>query len=364
MRVLDEGVLADITLGSAVLGGGGGGDPYIGMLLARAAIRQYGPVPMVALADVPNAARLAFVAAVGAPGVLIEKIPRPSDAVRALTMLERYLGYEFTHIAPIEAGGLNAVTPIAPAAIKGLPVIDADGMGRAFPGLDMVTPTLYGGRATPMTFADEHGNGIVLETLTNDWSEVIGRAATVASGAIQFFASYPMSGAQAKAWLVDGTLTRAARLGALIRRARAGHRSPVDAILAEEGGIRLIEGKVASVERRTAGGFTLGEVTIDGTGSDQGTTATVLFQNEYLVARRGDRVVGTTPDIIMTLEAEAGEPVPAEELRYGYRVAAIVIPGPAQWRTPAGIALTGPIHFGYDIPYVPIGGQEGRRGTA
>lgn len=360
MFLLDEGLLGDITLGSTILGGGGGGDPYLGMLLARAAIREHGPVPMVALSELADDARVAFVAAVGAPGVLIEKIPRPQDAVRALDMLERYLGYEFTHVAPIEAGGLNAVMPIAPAALKGIPIIDADGMGRAFPGLDMVTPTLFGGRATPMTFADEHGNGLILETATNDWSEVIGRAATVASGAIQFFASYPMTGAQAKRWLVDAPLSRAARLGSLVRRARAEHTSPVEAILAHEDGMRLIAGKVTSVDRRTEGGWTRGEAVIDGTGPDQGTSGRVLFQNEYLVAERGDEVVATTPDIIMTVEAETGEPIPAEELRYGHRVVAIALPGPAHWRTPAGVALTGPRRFGYDIEYVPIGGRDHR----
>ena len=40
---------------------------------------------------------------------------------------------------PIEAGGVNSLLPLALAARLGLPVIDADGMGRAFPELQMVT---------------------------------------------------------------------------------------------------------------------------------------------------------------------------------------------------------------------------------
>lgn len=354
MRQLDEQLLDDITIGSAVLGSGGGGDPYIGKLLARAAIREHGPVPLVSLADVPADARVAFIANVGAPGVLIEKIPRPEDAVRALDMLERFLGSTFTHLAPIEAGGLNAVTPIAPAASKGVPVIDADGMGRAFPTLDLVTPSLYGGSATPMSLSDEHGNQMVLETRVNVWSEVIGRAATVASGCIMFFASYPMSGAQAKQWLVDAPLSRAARIGELIRTSRADHTSPVDAILREGGGVRLLEGKVSAVERRTERGWTMGEATITGSGVDQGSAMRVMFQNEYLAAERDGHLVATTPDIIMTLEAETGEPIPAEEIRYGYRVAAIGLPCDARWRTPDGLTLSGPRRFGYDFDYTPV----------
>ena len=39
----------------------------------------------------------------------------------------------------IEEGGVNATLPLVVSALSGLPVIDADGMGRAFPELQMVT---------------------------------------------------------------------------------------------------------------------------------------------------------------------------------------------------------------------------------
>ena len=67
MRIIDEAALNDITLGSTVLGAGGGGDPYVGMLLARDAIRRFGPVPVVDLDEVPDDANVAFIAGIGAP---------------------------------------------------------------------------------------------------------------------------------------------------------------------------------------------------------------------------------------------------------------------------------------------------------
>ena len=36
--------LDDIAVGGAILGTGGGGDPYVGKLMAQQAIRKYGPV--------------------------------------------------------------------------------------------------------------------------------------------------------------------------------------------------------------------------------------------------------------------------------------------------------------------------------
>ena len=42
---------------------------------------------------------------------------------------------------PMEAGGVNSMLPIAAAARLNLPMVDCDGMGRAFPELQMVTPS-------------------------------------------------------------------------------------------------------------------------------------------------------------------------------------------------------------------------------
>jgi len=92
MRYIDEQALEDITLGSTILGAGGGGDPYVGKLLAREQIRAHGPQPLIELAEVPDDAQVCFVAGMGAPGVLVEKLPRATEAVRAVRLLEETLG--------------------------------------------------------------------------------------------------------------------------------------------------------------------------------------------------------------------------------------------------------------------------------
>ena len=80
----------------------------------------------------------------GAPTVMVEKLPSLERSTAPVRALAQYLGRTLTHIACAEAGGVNSTIPIAAAAALGLPLIDADGMGRAFPELQMVLPTLYG----------------------------------------------------------------------------------------------------------------------------------------------------------------------------------------------------------------------------
>ena len=69
------------------------------------------------------------------------------------------------------------------------------------------------------------------------------------------------------------------------------------------------------------------------------------------MAERDGKVLVTTPDLITLLEAESGNPVTADSLRYGLRLVALAFPCDPQWRTPAGINLVGPRYFGYDADY-------------
>ena len=49
---IDQGILEDLAVGATVLGAGGGGDPYLGKLMARQAIELHGPVELVAAEEI------------------------------------------------------------------------------------------------------------------------------------------------------------------------------------------------------------------------------------------------------------------------------------------------------------------------
>ncbi|HEY6738677.1 MAG TPA: DUF917 domain-containing protein [Actinopolymorphaceae bacterium] len=352
----------DIARGAAILGTGGGGDPYLGKLLAARALEEHGPVTMVDVDEVPDDALVVPVGMMGAPTVIVEKPPAGDEFGKALTGIERAVGRRVTHIACMEAGGINSMTPIVTSATTGLPLIDGDGMGRAFPELQMVLPTLDDIATTPMAMADDKGNVVVLDTVDNLWAERLGRVATTEMGSSSCIALYPMTGKQARDALVPATLTLAARLGRLVARSRREHRSAADALVDEMGGAVLFTGKVVDVARRTTGGFVRGEAELSGIGADSDSTLRLSFQNEHLVAERDGRIVTSVPDLICVLDAETGEPVTTEAMRYGFRVVVVGLPCYRRWRTPEGLALVGPGYFGYDHEYAPV--EELTRGLA
>lgn len=354
MRLLDESGLDDLAVGSAVLGAGGGGDPYIGQVLARQAIREYGPVTIVGVDEVPDDALAVMSFLHGAPGVMVEKLPSSRALAGAVIALQQRIGRKVTHLISIEAGGLNSVTPIGVAARLGLPLIDGDGMGRAFPSVAMVTPTLYGIPAAPMTQVDERGSVVTTDDPSNHTVEHFARAVSVAMGCASACAAFPMSGQQVKRAVISGTLTLAQQIGKTIREARAEQRDPIAALLEQRGGKQLFGGKVMSVDRRTEGGWTQGEVEIEGLDGDAGSTMTLRLQNENLVAWRDGEIVATVPDLIIALDADTGEPITTEGLRYGFRVAVVGMPCDERWTTPAGLEITGPRAYGFDFDYHPV----------
>jgi uncharacterized protein len=354
MRMLDIKQIEDIALGAAVLGTGGGGDPYIGKLMATHAIKEYGPVRLAALDEIDDDDLSVCIAMMGAPTVMLEKMPGGEESVQAFRSIQSFLGRPVKYIYSIEAGGLNSTVPIALAAKLRMPMIDIDGMGRAFPEIQMVTHSLFGITATPFGIADEKGNSAVLSTIDNRWMETFARSIAVNMGAVAHIACYAATGRQQKQASVPGTISLAERIGCAIRKARDAHANVVQAVQEVTGGFVVFHGKIVDVQRRTVAGFARGEAILEGIAENADEKMSVQFQNENLVAARNGEIIVSVPDLISLLEEDTGEPITTEQLRYGFRVKVLGIPCHRHWRTAEGLKAVGPRYFGYETDYVPV----------
>tara|TARA_Y100000588_G_scaffold165575_1_gene179589 strand:- start:248 stop:1324 length:1077 start_codon:yes stop_codon:yes gene_type:complete len=352
-RVTEEDLLS-ISIGAGILGTGGGGNPYIGMLRARETIRQYGPVTVLSADDLQDTDKIVCVGGIGAPTVGIEKV-RGKQSYDALIALENHLDVKATALISNEIGGSNSLEPLIPAAISGLPVVDADGMGRAFPEFQMKTFFVYGVPYAPMAIADEKGNvAIIPKAITSKWVERIARSITIQMGSVACYALAPMTAAQVRNTAVKDSLTLSKSLGDSVRNANKTKSDPINAMLEVNPGKVLYEGKISGLQRKTTQGFARGEVTVDGSGAFAGTVMTIEFQNENLIARIGNEVVCVVPDLISIVDSERGEPITTELLRYGFRVTVIGFPSPDLWTTEEGLQVVGPSCFGYDVDYTPL----------
>ncbi len=360
-----EEMLEALAIGAGILGTGGGGNPYLGKLEALQQLRAGKSIQVVSLDELPDDAYTTTVGGMGSPTVGVERIGRGDECLQAMQALERHMGRQFTHVIPGEIGGSNAMRPMIVAAQVGIPVIDGDGMGRAFPELQMDTFSIYGVAPTPGTLADPRGHEVIFDKISDPVTlERYARVVTIQMGGAAGYAFPPMTAEEVKRTAIPGTVTLAIEMGRAVMRARASLSNPVDAVLTISGGERLFHGKIVDVERRLLGGFARGVLQLEGTGKDAGRTLRIDFQNENLIARTGaGEVLAVVPDLICLVDEDTAEPITTEIVRYGLRVVVLGIPAPEMLKTAEALAVVGPAAFGYPgVEYVPLPGKFGRGG--
>ncbi|MBB5135808.1 hypothetical protein HNP84_005552 [Thermocatellispora tengchongensis] len=349
-RLITQEDIAPLARGCAVLGTGGGGDVRTGAIAVRRAVREHGDVPLITLADLPGDALVVPLSGIGAPTVGHEMIQSAEEPLLIRDEIERIFGRPPSAIMSSEIGGGNGVMPVAWAARLGLPLLDADAMGRAFPEVQMVSMYVAGLPANLVVMADVVGNVVSMRPVDGLWAERIARAVCVAAGSSALMADYVLTAAQARGAVIEGTVSRAIEIG----RATRHESDPLGALARTLGAKRLVAGKVTDVDRRTTGGFARGTVTVEGVAEDKGRTLTLEIQNENLVAIEDGRALAMVPDLITVVDAQTATAVQTEGLRYGQRVAVLAWPCDPLWRTPRGLETAGPRAFGYDLDYTPV----------
>ncbi|HEU0164588.1 MAG TPA: DUF917 domain-containing protein [Thermomicrobiales bacterium] len=351
--------LERLAIGAGILGTGGGGNPYMGKIVVSRLVRAGANIQVVSLDEVPDDATVVTVGGMGSPTIGVERPGSGEESYRALRALEKHIGRKVTHIVSSEIGGGNSTTPLRVATQAGIPVIDGDGMGRAFPELQMKTYIINGIPPTPGALCDYNGHTVVFDHVEDGKTfERYMRAVTIQMGGGAGYSFPLMTGEQVRRTAVPGTLSLAIRLGDAVLNARANHTSPVEAALGVTGGFQLFRGKITDVERRLVGGFARGLLKMEGTGDDLGRTLDIDFQNENLIARRDNgEVIAVVPDLICLVDADTGAPLTTEVVRYGMRAAVLGIPAPVELKTDAALRSVGPAAFGYpEVEYVPLPG--------
>jgi DUF917 family protein len=354
--------LSALSLGAAVLGTGGGGDPYIGRLALRRQMERTHVEPqLIELSTLSDDALVVPVGMGGSPSVALEKLLSESFAAAPLRRIEALFGRRADAVIPLEVGGVNSLMPLLTAVASGVPVVNADGMGRAFPTLDRTTFGIAGISPCPLVLLNEQGETVIVDGVkTHARTEKIARAAFVEMGGACACALYPMSGRQAKETAIANTLTLALEIGRVMEETRRAKRDPCQAIVSFLQSMTprrharvLFDGKVVDIVRDMVGGYNQGSGTLQGIEGFEG-TAEFAFQNEYLYIRKNGSLLAVVPDLIAFLDRETGDPITCETVRYGQRLKVIGIVAAKELRTEAALSICGPRGFGLSDVYRPL----------
>ncbi len=336
MGATDAGALG---AGAALLGSGGGGDVRVGVLALRHALADRATVPVVPAAALPPDALVVHVGLVGSPDVVAERPPDGADFARAVHAVAAAVGRPAAAVGVIEIGGLNALTPLLAAHATGLPVVDGDVMGRAFPLISQSTLAVAGEPITPLAVVGAAAEE-VLVTAPAPAAERLLRATVAALGGAAAFAIYPATAAALVTHGVSGSLGLCLRLGAQLAARPAG---PAE-LARRIGASVLCEGRVDEV--RPGRDHVLGSATV----RDHATGAVVRLDllDEYLALTVDGVPVAAVPDVLAVVEPVTLAPIPPARLRPGQPLAVLHLPALARWPA-AAAAVVGPAAFGLDL---------------
>jgi DUF917 family protein len=336
---LDASNLGEYSRGCALLGAGGGGDFDVGLLMALHAVREHGPVEVVGLDSLPDASRVMPCGIAGSPAIANERIWSGDEGRRLLAAVEPRGRGGIVALMCLQIAGAGGVLPVTWAARLGLPLVDADARGRAFPRLLQQAMHLARIHAGPLVLTDSRST-VVVEAADDPWVDRLARGVASALGGVCAIALGSITVAQARAAVISGTVSHAIAVGRA--RSERGAREALGAVV-------LVEGRVVDLERRGERGSAT--VQTEGTGTRQ---LRLEFQSDYLIAIDDGAVCASVPDVICVLSAGTGDPLAIERTRFGDRVVVIAWPGHELWRSADGLSLAGPAAFGYDVDHVPL----------
>lgn len=349
LRILSGEEVDDIALGAGLLGSGGGGNPEMGRLLVRLAIKTGKEVRLVSHEDLPDSALTVACGLVGSPIVGYEKLFCIQEGVEAVWQIEKHMGKKIDALVVGEGGGTNALYPLFVAAALNIPVVDGDCMGRAFPSPHLAVPNIDNRYLHKIAAIS---NGQSSKTIEADGFALIGKGiseAVVQLGGSFTLAFMPMTGKEVKAWTIEGTLSTACKMGEAIRKSqgkplneRLDSLNEVLRTTDYEKAERIFEGKIIHLRCETEG-TSFGAFVVEDQLKER---VEVGFQNENLLVQKRNKlneieILAEVPHLITIVDKNNLHPICCEDLRYGQEVIILKMLAPKEWRTESGLKLAG-----------------------
>src|ERR1700757_331134 len=225
-----------LAVGAWILGTGGGG-PYLRLLNMRRLYTEGHRVSLMSPFDLDDADWVAVVSNMGAPLIGQERLADSRNIARAVEIQQDRLGEKFRAVMSLEIGGGNGIHPLMAAAHLGLPVVDADTMGRAYPEAQMTSVAVGDLRPYPCVLYDPRGiEAVVTKVPSWRWMERVSRKICVELGSIASTCKAPRTGHEVKDWGIHFTISKAIAIGRRVHEAQRRHEDPVAAILDEARG--------------------------------------------------------------------------------------------------------------------------------
>jgi DUF917 family protein len=269
--------------------------------------------------------------------------------------------------------GASGLEALAAAAQTGLPILDADAMGRSLPQLrHAMSFHLAGSALSPISICGAARNGTefrpsaVKETSFEKIEQQVQTQLVQRHGGVAALCLPPLNADQVKdTGLCFGTISLAYNVGRAIVSARAAKQDPVRAAVAALGGKVLFAGSVAAVTPATGKRFAAGYITVkseNAANALQEAAVRVYHISENITVQNAanNQYLATVPDAIAVLDADTGAGLSVDEYAFGQRVVVVVIPSHAAFRSGSLLHESSPRRLDKDLVVEPVLAQPPR----
>jgi uncharacterized protein len=374
----DRQTILDFITGLAFLGtGGGAGRIEDALEMLEPVLKTGQGITLVSPDELPDDAWTCAIASWGGRdpdeppsaaelaqyGLVKEKYTLAERMIEAAKELALFGGVKLGAVVSMELGASATMGTLLTGIALGIPTVDSDYVGRAIPEAGQSKMDLAGFLPMPMGMVDRWGNiTIVKSAVSALMGDRIARQVSVAAyGKGVGGASYLTQIKDAKKGFVRGSLLKCVEVGRALREG-VGTPEPLGPLRALTGGKVLFTGEALATDWDDSEAYIFRKFTyrIRGIGEHAGEACRVWVKNEHHVVWRDDTVVGTSPDILMLTDLETNRPLSTRgDVTPGRKVAVFGMKAlDPVWHTPAGLALLGPRHFGFDFDYLPLGGTS------
>lgn len=294
----------------------------------------------------------------------VPKIDNPS--LTALEELGKYTGRKVDAIIRAESAEAT-LSAFMDASALGVPLVDACLSARARPETQQSIPeSMNVKRSDKMAGVSQWGDVVLFDQISAPIrGEHLMRALAVASGGVIYLASQGYTGAEIKRATIHGSISQAILWGRTVREAKEKGKDPIDALTKVAKGYRLFQGVVSKAEVKGDKGFTYWDVEMKGSNQFAGHTYKIYVKNENIVTWLDGKPDAMSPDFISNLDPVTGAAIGGGHdlgaYTVGKEIAMVGIPSSPMWRTPRGIDLMGPRHYGFDFDFAPVEDQMKRR---
>lgn len=357
-----------LLLGLIIYGTGGGGAELRGRYLMNNDLDKGRKLEMIDLEDIEDDTFICSGGNMGSVKASVgvdfkkqvmdweEKFP----LLKSLKMMEELKGKKLDYLVPFETGAGNTPIILTAAARMGIPMINADLVGRAAPETHMTSLIGHGVSLYPMCLVDDSDNSfIVMNSKEPTYADEVGRILIEKGGRFGANTHYPMTGAQAKAYCVPNSISKALDLGLAVTEANEKNQDGVEVVKEFVGGTELFRGRIRESYGEDKGGFYLSNFIVNGTEEYEGKIAKMVVKNELMLLEIDGEYKLMFPDYGFMLYPKTGHGILSVDLKNGLDIVIVGAPCHPLVRecmyTEEGKKSFGSSRYGYpELDYIPF----------